>query len=30
MSFGWKNNMLKDTWILFDLDGTLTQSEEGI
>ena len=22
--------MLKDTWILFDLDGTLTQSEEGI
>ena len=24
------NNELKDTWILFDLDGTLTQSEEGI
>ena len=22
--------MLKDTWVLFDLDGTLTQSEEGI
>ena len=24
------NCELKDTWILFDLDGTLTQSEEGI
>ena len=24
------NYELKDTWILFDLDGTLTQSEEGI
>lgn len=24
------NVELKDTWILFDLDGTLTQSEEGI
>ena len=22
--------LLKDTWVLFDLDGTLTQSEEGI
>ena len=21
---------LKGTWVLFDLDGTLTQSEEGI
>ena len=26
----WKPDMLKDTWILFDLDGTLTRSEEGI
>ena len=24
------NCELKDTWVLFDLDGTLTQSEEGI
>ena len=24
------SEMLKDTWVLFDLDGTLTQSEEGI
>jgi dTMP kinase len=24
------NYELKDTWVLFDLDGTLTQSEEGI
>ena len=24
------NYELKNTWVLFDLDGTLTQSEEGI
>ena len=22
--------MIRNTWVLFDLDGTLTQSEEGI